>query len=450
MAVMVSPDTIRARFSAAMSAMYRQEVPLYGELIAIVERVNAATMVSDTALAARLDADGETRRLGQERHGAVRVGTADELATLARVFAVMGMEPVGYYDLAPAGIPVHSTAFRPITQASLAACPFRVFTSLLRSELITDADLRAQAAQILAGRRIASHACLALLAKAEADGGLAEADADTFVAEALDIFRWHGDAIVDAATYERLLAAHALVADIVSFHGPHINHLTPRTLDIDAAQEAMRAAGIAVKDVIEGPPARAVPILLRQTSFHALAETFRPLDAQGDGGQAAPTHTARFGEIEQRGAALTPAGRTLYDQCLENAKTSGVAEAFSAFPDDFETMRARGLVYARYVSTATSASHAPASANDAVKRGLVQASPITYEDFLPVSAAGIFRSNLAGTPAGTYESSSSQAAFESALGRPVRDPFALYQAIEDASREEAMRECLCTPGPATR
>ena len=30
-----------------------------------------------------------------ERHGAIRVGTATELATLARLFAVMGMQPVG-------------------------------------------------------------------------------------------------------------------------------------------------------------------------------------------------------------------------------------------------------------------------------------------------------------------------------------------------------------------
>ncbi len=30
-------------------------------------------------------------------------------------------------------------------------------------------------------------------------------------------------------------------------------------------------------------------------------------------GQKQGTHTARFGEIEQRGVALTPKGRQLYD-----------------------------------------------------------------------------------------------------------------------------------------
>ncbi|HRD84765.1 MAG TPA: DUF1338 family protein, partial [Rubrivivax sp.] len=48
-------------------------------------------------------------RLDLERHGAIRVGTPAELAMLGRVFAVMGMHPVGYYDLTVAGVPVHAT-----------------------------------------------------------------------------------------------------------------------------------------------------------------------------------------------------------------------------------------------------------------------------------------------------------------------------------------------------
>ncbi len=38
-------------------------------------------------------------------------------------------------------------------------------------------------------------------------------------------------------------------------------------------------------------------------------------------GQKQGTHTARFGEIEQRGVALTPKGRQLYDDLLRNAGT---------------------------------------------------------------------------------------------------------------------------------
>ena len=37
----VHPDEIRSRFSAALSAMYRAEVPQYGELLALVSEVNS-------------------------------------------------------------------------------------------------------------------------------------------------------------------------------------------------------------------------------------------------------------------------------------------------------------------------------------------------------------------------------------------------------------------------
>jgi len=398
---LVDPDTIRARFCAALSAMYRREVPLYADLLTLVDAVNAR--------AGHADADEP------ERHGAIRVGTAAELAMMARAFAVLGMEPVGYYDLAPAGVPVHSTAFRPVTDAALAANPFRVFCSLLRLDLIADAALRDEVAAILARRQIFRPEAIALIARAEEQGGLDDADADAFVAALLETFRWHAEATVDSATYRRLSDAHRLIADIVAFKGPHINHLTPRTHDIDAAQAAMEAAGIDAKAMIEGPPARTVPILLRQTSFRALTEPVRFTDQTGD---EQGRHTARFGEIEQRGAALTRKGRALYDALLAQALDGDrgvpyaqrLASAFAAFPDDLASLVEQGLIHVR-------------RRGDAIE-------PIVYEDFLPVSAAGIFQSNLAGEARHDYAGASSQAEFEAALGRAVRDPFALYAAIE--------------------
>ena len=149
MSAFVHPDEIRSRFSAALSAMYRAEVPQYGDLLTLVADINAQTLKADAGSADRLAASGELARLSEERHGAIRLGTADELATIARAFAVMGMEPVSYYNLAPAGVPVHSTAFRPVDPAALARNPFRVFTSLLRLELIEDDALRAEAAETM-------------------------------------------------------------------------------------------------------------------------------------------------------------------------------------------------------------------------------------------------------------------------------------------------------------
>jgi len=155
----------------------------------------------------------------------------------------MGMHPVGYYDLSTAGVPVHATAFRPITPSALAANPFRVFTSLLRPELIVDERLRAEALEILDKRDIFHPTVRALVAKAEEEGGLEESDADKLVKYGLETFRWHEHALVDETTYLKLKKTHPLIADITGFQGPHINHLTPRVLDIDAAQHGMAKRG---------------------------------------------------------------------------------------------------------------------------------------------------------------------------------------------------------------
>ncbi len=398
-AVLADPDTLRARFSEALSEMYRKEVPLYGDLLALVARTNRSV------------SGDEDHRLEVERHGAIRLGTEAELVLVARLFAVLGLHPVGYYDLAPAGVPVHSTAFRPVTPQGLAVSPFRVFTSLLRLELVLDPALREEAAAILSRRSIATPRLLDLLALAEAEGGLPDTQAEAFIAEALHVFRWHRTAAVDARLYARLKAAHPLVADVVCFHGPHLNHLTPRTRDIDLAQAAMREAGMNPKAVIEGPPRRQVPILLRQTSFAALNE---PVLFPTPGGDTAGTHTARFGEIEQRGAALTPEGRTLYDRLLAEAKAAvadgaphdAATQVFCAFPDDADSLREAGLAFFR-----------PGAPE-----------PILYEDFLPVSAAGIFRSNLGHGERTAGLAAGERARFEAALGARVLDEMALYAA----------------------
>ncbi|PZU09875.1 MAG: DUF1338 domain-containing protein [Sphingomonas sp.] len=414
---LLPPAELRARFAAALSDMYRAEVPQYGALLALVKDVNRETIAADPALADALLASGEFGRIDQERHGAIRLGTAAELAAVARAFRLMGMRPVSYYDLATAGVPVHSTAFRPVEAEELAASPFRVFTSLLRLELIDDAGLRAEAAEILGRRQIINEEALSLLAEGEAASGLDEREAGRFVTALLETFRWHQRATITEECYARLLASHRLTADVVSFPGPHINHLTPRTLDIDAAHARMAALGFGPKDEIEGPPARACPILLRQTSFRALSEKVHfPGGASGAQG----SHTARFGEIEQRGAALTREGRIRYDRWIAGGGDLDL-------PDDGEELRRQRLAFFRYQpSDARPRERRGESLEELIADGAVIATPITYEDFLPVSAAGIFRSNLGDEARGGYAATGSRAEFEQALGEPTLDEFTLY------------------------
>ncbi|MDW0361776.1 VOC family protein [Halomonas venusta] len=443
---LLSTNEVRDRFSKAMSAMYQAEVPQYGTLLELVERVNQETLSQQPELHRRLEAQGELARLSVERHGAIRVGTAAELSMLRRLFAVMGMYPVGYYDLSEAGVPVHSTAFRPIDDDALAMNPFRVFTSLLRLELIESEALRQRSEEILAKRDIFTPGARELIERHETQGGLTSEEADQFVKEALETFRWHQDATVDLETYQALHDEHRLIADVVCFRGPHINHLTPRTLDIDEAQRRMPEMGMNPKAVIEGPPRRECPILLRQTSFKALEESIRFAgDAQG-------THTARFGEIEQRGVALTPKGRELYDQLLNEGRkqTAGLdndahqtvmQNVFAQFPDNDEAMRREGLAYFQYHLTEKGQAAKDVGSTDIealIAQGLVEAQPITYEDFLPVSAAGIFQSNLGGAESEAYAGNANRDAFEEALGAQVTDELSLYAERENISKNKVL------------
>lgn len=448
MADYVTTDDIREAFAQAMSTMYQQEVPLYGTLLELVADVNLGVLERHPEVLEHLANDDELARLNIERHGAIRVGTAEELAGLRALFAVMGMYPVGYYDLSVAGMPVHSTAFRPIDDAALARNPFRIFTSLLRLELIEDSALREQARAILARRSLFTSECKKLVALHQSQGGLTQEQAASFVNEALETFRWHQHATVDQSTYQALHQAHRLIADVVSFPGCHINHLTPRTLDIDRIQALMPDYGIQPKALIEGPPRRQYPILLRQTSFIALKE--RVVFNGGEVGY----HTARFGEIEQRGVALTPKGRKLYDHLLMQAGTGKdnfdhqqhLLDVFKAFPDNDVLMRRQRLAWYRYRLTPAGTAHRAMIAPDndpqaLIERGWLTASPITYEDFLPVSAAGIFQSNLGDTARRQQQGMANKAEFEQALGCPVYDEFTLYAEAENQSR----RQCGLAP-----
>lgn len=452
----VHPDEIRSMFSSAMSDMYRAEVPQYGALLELVADVNQETLAANASLREGLERNDELGRLDVERHGAIRLGKPEELFTMRRLFAVMGMHPVGYYDLSVAGVPVHSTAFRPIDEGALRRNPFRVFTSLLRLELIEDESLRNDAQQILTARDIFTADAIKLIDLAEKNGGLKHAQAQQFVAEALETFRWHSDATVSLESYQKMHDAHRLIADVVCFKGPHINHLTPRTLDIDAVQKGMPERGIAPKAVVEGPPTRNCPILLRQTSFKALEEQVRFVGDCEKG--TSGTHTARFGEIEQRGIALTQKGRALYDTLLANVRhavqvnaggsnardyETELAERFAAFPDDYDTLRTEDLAFFKYTPTNAGLDAArdgtlSGSVTELVDQGYLRCDPIIYEDFLPVSAAGIFQSNLGDGAQKNYQEQSHQDVFEHALGASVSDELALYADTQQASIDVAL------------
>lgn len=408
---------LRARFAAALSAMYGAEVPAYTTLVDVSSDVNR------DYVAAHPDAErlGTLDRVTAERHGAVRVGTPAELAEVADLFAAFGMYPVGFYDLrdADSPVPVVSTAFRPVDATELARNPFRVFTSMLATSdpRFFDSDLRPRVERALADRALFEPELIAQARAITAAGSCDVEDAEEFIVRAVDAFALSRQPI-DRSWYEELSTVSAVAADIAGVGRTHINHLTPRVLDIDDLYVRMAARGIAMIDAIQGPPRWSGPdVLLRQTSFRALAEPRRFREA--DGRVTDGSLRVRFGEVEARGVALTPAGRERYDSA--HAELTGASDPAAVwsrhFPASDEELAAAGLAY---------------------YYGGDPAKPVVYEDFLPTSAAGIFRSNLdadATAAEVTDDSGYSNDWMAGAIGRDLLDPYALYEAAAQQTQE---------------
>ena len=194
------------------------------------------------------------------------------MSTMARFLSIMGMGAVGYYALVQAGLPVHATCFRTLDSLSLSQNPFGLFVSLLQPLLIAE-PLCSKAMEILSRREIFHPRVLELIELAEGnDLRLNHDQAADFVKFGVETFKWHASSVVTLGEHQELDAGSPLLADVVGFRGPHLNHLTPRTLDIDRVESLMRARGFPAKAVIEEPPRRKCPILLCQKSFRALEE----------------------------------------------------------------------------------------------------------------------------------------------------------------------------------
>lgn len=220
----------------------------------------------------------------------------------------------------------------------------------------------------------------------------------------------------------------------------------------DADLKAMKHAGF--KDLTEGP-SQDTPVLLRQDSYKALTE---PVEfTNTDGTKLKTTHTARFGEIEQRFYATTTKGRGIYDAALESAETEAAkdpnlpgrdfaayearyAASFSAFPKTLAELLDKGLVFGMYAPTkkgiAARGTITTTDPRELVRQGHARVEGLRYEDFLPVSAAGIFASNLNqyGTKSTAIERPKyTQAMLEEILGKPIISTDDAYKGAEARS-----------------
>lgn len=209
--------------------------------------------------------------------------------------------------------------------------------------------------------------------------------------------------------------------------------------------------------------------MLRQTSFQALSEPIK-----FPGGQVDGSHRARFGEIESRGVALTRKGvsqchrliraqlipgHQLYLELQEQNRrlASGstptddndrhqerLTKTFAPFPDSWTELRRQQLAFFQYsLSFHSVTPKSSKTLEQLIADGMVNITPLVYEDFLPASAAGIFQSNLGDHESTTKEGPPGQAAFEASLGVKVHDYFELYARMQQDSIDEVVRLTGC-------
>lgn len=466
----MSRTQLRAAFAVRLAEMYGREVPAYTTLVEVAREVNADHAARAASRGEDVERLGSLERVTAERHGAIRLGSPREMAQVARLFAGFGMHPVGFYDLRDASatsVPVVSTAFRPVDPAELATNPFRVFTSMLVTEdrRFFDAATQARLESSVAERALFGPRLLELADRAVAQDGLARADADELLVAATAVFELSAEP-VERAWYEHLSGISAVAADIGGVASTHVNHLTPRVLDIDELYARMQARGITMIDEVQGPPAWEGPdVLLRQTSFRALAEDRR--FREDDGSVAPGSLRVRFGEVEQRGIALTPAGRELYDAMVARVdealaggdgrtRTEVAREVWAEhLPTTEAGLAEAGLAFFTHRVVAAAARDvdvdAARDASDPVARdgmlahlvrsGALVREPIVYEDFLPRSAAGIFASNVEDD--GSRDDDQAGAHYDlerlsGVVGAEVADPMALCAAQAEASTHDAL------------
>jgi uncharacterized glyoxalase superfamily metalloenzyme YdcJ len=273
----LSPAAIRQRFVAEATRKFAANVPDFVALQKLVSE-NGGTFLND--------------------HGAIRTADPALRALFVRAAQVMGLrreldyrfpaKKLVSFDLQVIG--EDSRQFKIfVSQVDLDAFPADV------AELIRQ-DCAGQAAAVDHG------AFIALIEKAEATGGLAEKDADAFVAHFVHRLMHRNGAPMKRATLEAVARVSGEAASALAL-GPDFNHVT---IDVRAAgfdgietmAAAMQARGFRMLPAIQGAPGTK----LRQTA--TLAATMDTPVLEADGRPGIAQTEKQFVEIIERSQAV--------------------------------------------------------------------------------------------------------------------------------------------------
>lgn len=285
MTALLSPRELRERFVEAATAKFARNVPDFVRLRALVASRNGRFL---------------------NDHGAIRTADPAVAALFVRAARVLGLRRERDYvfpakklisfDLQVIGDDAHPFKVF-LSQVDLAAYPPEV-AALIRE------DCKAQAAAVDHGRFIA------LIAKAEVDGGLDGADAANFIGHFTDVLMARPGPPMQRATLEAVAAISGEAASALAL-GPDFNHVTIDVPSagfggIDDMTTAMLAEGFRMLPAIQGAPGTP----LRQTA--TMAATMATPVIEADGALGVAQTERQFVEIIERGQALDADGAPLW------------------------------------------------------------------------------------------------------------------------------------------
>lgn len=285
MTALLSPAAIRDFFVTAATAKFAGQVPDFVALQTLVH-AQGGVFLND--------------------HGAIRTADPAVRALFVRAARVLGLQREQDYrfptkklisfDLQVIGdAHQHFKVF--VSQVDLDAFPHDV-------AVLVRQDCAEQAAAV-------DHApFLVLIAKAEAQGGLTELDAEAFVTHFVHKLMSRNGPALSRATLNAVSAVSPEAASALAL-GPDFNHVTIAVRaagfdSIDAMAAQMRAQGFTLLPGIQGAPATP----LRQTA--TMAATFDTPVREADGSHGVAQTEKQFVEIIERAQAYTADGTPLW------------------------------------------------------------------------------------------------------------------------------------------
>lgn len=285
MPALLCPRELRDRFVLAATAKFAGNVPDFVRLQQLVA-ARGGRFLND--------------------HGAIRTADPAVTALLVRAARVLGLRRERDYafpakkllsfDLQVIGDDAHQFKIF-VSQVDLAAFPPEVAEQVR-------ADCAAQAAAV------DHQPFIAMIEKAEASGGLDDADASTFIRHFTDVLMARPGPPLRRRTLDAVAAVSGEAASALAL-GPDFNHVT---IDvpaagfggIDAMAAAMRAAGFVLLPAIQG----AAGTMLRQTA--TMAATMATPVIEADGRLGVAQSEKQFVEVIERGQAVDADGVPLW------------------------------------------------------------------------------------------------------------------------------------------